>query len=79
MHSGRIQCVQTPECLIRDYTGYHLKLTEHGSQMELEPESPQEALRVLKCHSCLESFEFRTDTLDDIFVKLIGSPKGVIL
>lgn len=76
---GRIQCVQTPEKLIRDHTGYHLKLTERGSRMELEPQSPQEALRVLKRHPGLESFEFRTDTLDDIFVKLTAAPKGALL
>lgn len=75
LDQGKIQCMETPENLIRMHTKYHLEMTRRGMREEFEPESPGEALRILKQQPAPDSFQFRTDTLDDIFVRLTDSRK----
>lgn len=76
---GKIQMIGTPKQLTALYGQYHLTLTEDGQHFTFEPSSPQDAIRMLQQHSGMESFEFRADTLDDIFVKITGNNREVCL
>lgn len=78
IEKGKICCIETPQNLKKMYSKYHLHMEENGKIWDIEPQTLSEAIQMLKQHQNLDDFEFRQDTLDDIFIKITEKQENEI-